>query len=255
MLRKKRQYLLSERRKIRSQIFSARTAYSARANRALQDALEDLTVSVKFMKSGLSGEAEDIIQQAMRWRTSQVPRCALLVEQVTVPGLLDAIRKTDTWAVTKVTTADGFKPFNKSDAQALLEVLAQQQTLFRLQRCQVEDRPKITVTKKIEEPGKSPRFVSRDFAKLSLDQQQSVLLALMLSSDSDAPPIIDQPEDNLDSEFIFHSLVSVIRAAKGATPSDRGYPQRKHRRTRRRGTNRGAKEYERQKCGRVGRFD
>ena len=208
MLRKKRQYLLSERRKIRSQIFSARTAYSARANRALQDALEDLTVSVKFMESGLSGEAEDIIQQAMRWRTSQVPRCALLVEQVTVPGLLDAIRKTDTWAVTKVTTADGFKPFNKSDAQALLEVLAQQQTLFRLQRCQVEDRPKITVTKKIEEPGKSPRFVSRDFAKLSLGQQQSVLLALMLSSDSDAPLIIDQPEDNLDSEFIFHSLVT-----------------------------------------------
>ena len=213
-LRKKRQYLLSERKRIRSRISSARTAYSARANKALQDALEDLTVSVKFMESGLSGEAEDIIQQAMSWRTSQVPRCALLVEQVTVPGLLDAIRKTDTEAVKKVTSADGLKPFSKSDAHALLQVLDQQETLFRLQRCQVEDRPKITLSKKIEEPGKPPRFISRDFAKLSLGQQQSVLLALMLSSDSDAPLIIDQPEDNLDSEFIFHSLVPVIRAAK-----------------------------------------
>ena len=36
----------------------------------------------------------------------------------------------------------------------------------------------------------------------------------MLSSESEAPLIIDQPEDNLDSEFIFHSLVPVIRAAK-----------------------------------------
>ncbi len=36
----------------------------------------------------------------------------------------------------------------------------------------------------------------------------------MLSSDSHAPLIIDQPEDNLDGEFIFHSLVPVIRAAK-----------------------------------------
>ena len=211
---KKRQALLSERKKIRSQIFTARMAYSKWANRALKNALGDLNVVVKFMESGLSGEAEDIVQQAMGWRTSQVPRCALLVEQVTVPGLLDAIRKTDTGAITKVMTADGLKPFNKSDAQELLGVLIQQQTFFRLQRCEVEDRPKITVTKKIEEPGKSPRFTSRDFAKLSLGQQQSVLLALMLCSDSDAPLIIDQPEDNLDSEFIFHSLVPVIRAAK-----------------------------------------
>jgi predicted ATPase len=41
-----------------------------------------------------------------------------------------------------------------------------------------------------------------------------VLLALLLSADSSAPLIIDQPEDNLDSEFIYHSLVPVLRRAK-----------------------------------------
>ena len=56
--------------------------------------------------------------------------------------------------------------------------------------------------------------MTRDFSKLSLGQQQSVLLALMLSSDSTAPLLIDQPEDNLDSEFIYHSLVPVLRRAK-----------------------------------------
>jgi ABC-type enterochelin transport system ATPase subunit len=45
-------------------------------------------------------------------------------------------------------------------------------------------------------------------------QQQSVLLALMLSADTDRPLIIDQPEDNLDGEFIYSTLVPVLRRAK-----------------------------------------
>jgi predicted ATPase len=36
----------------------------------------------------------------------------------------------------------------------------------------------------------------------------------MLSSESSNPLLIDQPEDNLDSEFIYSQLVPVIRMAK-----------------------------------------
>ena len=36
----------------------------------------------------------------------------------------------------------------------------------------------------------------------------------MLSSNSDRPLIIDQPEDNLDDEFIYTTLVPVLRRAK-----------------------------------------
>jgi ABC-type enterochelin transport system ATPase subunit len=36
----------------------------------------------------------------------------------------------------------------------------------------------------------------------------------MLSSDSTDPLLIDQPEDNLDSEFIYTSLIPVLRRAK-----------------------------------------
>ena len=212
-LKRQRLELLNRRDKLRSLIFTSRNSYAARANIALKNALSDLAVSIKFIENGLCPEAEEIIQQAMNWRTTQVPRCALLVAQVTVPGLLEAIRKSDPTAIAKVSTPDGVKPFNKIDAIQLLQALAQPAVLFRLQRCEVDDRPKITVTKKVELAGKA-QFVSRDFAKLSLGQQQSVLLALMLSSESDAPLIIDQPEDNLDSEFIVHSLVPVIRAAK-----------------------------------------
>ena len=54
----------------------------------------------------------------------------------------------------------------------------------------------------------------RDFAKLSLGQQQSILLTILLFSRSSAPLIIDQLEDNLDSEFVYTTLVRSLRAIK-----------------------------------------
>jgi ABC-type cobalamin/Fe3+-siderophores transport system ATPase subunit len=70
------------------------------------------------------------------------------------------------------------------------------------------------VSKEVTDGQGGKRFIVRDFSKLSLGQQQSVLLALMLASDSDRPLIIDQPEDNLDGEFIYSTLVPVLRRAK-----------------------------------------
>jgi ABC-type Mn2+/Zn2+ transport system ATPase subunit len=109
---------------------------------------------------------------------------------------------------------DGLKPFSRIDAAEIIRLLALPPNLHILQRCIVEDLPRIIVTKLGQTQATVGKPVSREFARLSLGQQQSVLLALMLSSDSKVPLIIDQPEDNLDSEFIFQSLVPVLRAAK-----------------------------------------
>jgi ATPase subunit of ABC transporter with duplicated ATPase domains len=210
-LTKARMDLLAKRATTLSKITALRVAYATKANKALSGALSDLTVVVRFAPDALSEEAEEIIQQGMNWRTVQVPRAALIVEQVTVPKLLDCVRKKDPNPIMSIVGKDGIKPFNKTEALEILETLEKPGNLFRLQRCDTDDRPRITVTK-ITVAGGKPQ--SRDFAKLSLGQQQSVLLAFMLSSDSNMPLIIDQPEDNLDSEFIFHLLVPVLRAAK-----------------------------------------
>jgi DNA repair exonuclease SbcCD ATPase subunit len=212
-LQKTRQELLSNRQKLRVQIYTRRAAYAIKANAALKKALSDLSVTIKFGENASSPEAEDIIQQAMNWRTAQVPRAGLLVEQVTVPRLLDAIKKNDPSLIIQVTGKDNNTVFNKFDALEILRGLGLSGVVFRLQRCVMEDLPKITITRVVSRAGKV-EVISRDFSKLSLGQQQSILLALMLSSDSQAPLLIDQPEDNLDSEFIFHSLVPVLRAAK-----------------------------------------
>lgn len=208
-----RKKLIAERQTVRSDIYTKRTAFATKATKALSGALSDLAVTVRFVEGAYSTEAELVIQQAMNWRTSQVPRASLLVESVTLPRLLECIQKNNPDPIVAVQGKDGLKPFSKPDAIEILRCLTLPTNLYRLQRCIVEDRPRIIVTKLGQTtPGTKP--VSRDFGRLSLGQQQSVLLALMLSSDSKLPLIIDQPEDNLDSEFIFHSLVPVLRAAK-----------------------------------------
>lgn len=213
-LLKIREELLKRRLEVRASISKKRLAFAVKANLTLKGTLTDLFVNVKYIENALSPDAEQIITEAMNWRTSQVPRAALIVEQIPIPQLLVAIRKNDPKPIVDVVAPDKSKPFSMSDAKEILKALAESRHIFRLERCSFDDRPKITVTKKVVQKGGAAQYPSKDFSKLSLGQQQSVLLALMLSSDSNVPLMIDQPEDNLDSEFIFHSLVPVLRAAK-----------------------------------------
>jgi ABC-type cobalamin/Fe3+-siderophores transport system ATPase subunit len=213
-LKKARIELLKLLVQIKSRIYTIRSAYAVKASSSLKGSLGDLLISVKFVEGALSVAASDVLQRAMSWKTTRVPRGALIVEQATVPRLLDAIRKTDPTVLTQVIGPDGTNLFTHADALEIIKALSQQQFLFELERCENDDRPQIIVTKMLHEAGKPPRAVSRDFSRLSLGQQQSVLLSLMLLSDSPYPLIIDQPEDNLDSEFIYHSLVPVLRRAK-----------------------------------------
>lgn len=213
-LKKLRGNLLKERFRLRSQIATVRTAYAIKASRSLRGALGDLAVSAKFVDGALSASAEEIIQRAMSWKTVQVPRAALLVEQLGVPRLIESAHRTDPAAVAQVKGPDGSLIFSRPDALEIVKRLGQEPFLSELERCEVDDRPRILVTRTVREPGTAPRLMVRDFSRLSLGQKQSVLLSLMLLSDSPYPLIIDQPEDNLDSEFIYQSLVPVLRRAK-----------------------------------------
>ena len=77
-----------------------------------------------------------------------------------------------------------------------------------------EDRPEIIVAKTVVLANGSKAYPVKDFSKLSLGQQQSILLTILLFSKSKTPLIIDQPEDNLDSEFVYKTLVHSLRSIK-----------------------------------------
>lgn len=212
-LRKRRASVLEERWSARNRVAAIRIGYAAQASETMKESLSDLQVSLKFIVDGSAPDAAEQIQQALAWRTNQVPRAKLLVETLTLPKLLDAIEKNDANALTALAYEDGTHPFDRQDANEILTRLAEPKVKFALERCAVHDHPRLLVTKKIERDGK-PHFITREFSKLSLGQQQSILLTLLLSSDGNDPLIIDQPEDNLDGEFIYSSFVPVLRRAK-----------------------------------------
>lgn len=176
--------------------------------------LSDLKVSLKYSENAYSPEASTQIIEAMGWRTNQQPRATWLVEQLTIPRLLEAIQKSDTKPITAIKTKEGVQVFSETEAKSVLERLGRPPVKFALERAKLHDLPRLTVSREVANDDGQKRFVVRDFSKLSLGQQQSVLLALILSSDSNRPLIIDQPEDNLDGEFIYSTLVPVLRRAK-----------------------------------------
>jgi ABC-type lipoprotein export system ATPase subunit len=213
-LEAERKSILQLRWTARSKMSTLRTAFASRASTVLGSALKDLTLNLKYTSDGYSPDAENLISSTMGWKTVQVPRAAIIVRQLTVPKLIDAIRNQKSQSLTSLQSAPNVAAFSKSEADAILVKLNTPELLHALERIQIDDLPKLTVTKMLQMPGQPPKPRIRDFTQLSLGQQQSVLLALMLSSDRAQPLLIDQPEDNLDSEFIYSTLVPVLRRAK-----------------------------------------
>lgn len=213
-LLKKRDKLVTARWAARAKIAMKRNAFATGATTKLRVALSDLNVTLKFEESGLSPQAYDLLVEIMGWQTTQVPRATWITQVLTVPKLLEAIKAKNPAPIQALRTAENVILFNKAESDKIIERFQEPATLARLETVQVFDRPKLTVTRPHEDDQGNKRFLVREFGQLSLGQQQSVLLALMLSSDSSNPLLIDQPEDNLDSEFIYSQLVPVIRMAK-----------------------------------------
>jgi hypothetical protein len=211
---KARNEVLRLRWEMRDRISTKRLSFATKANMALKEALSDLNVSLKFENSAYSPEADKIIIDAMGWKTIQQVRATALTHSLTVRRLLTAITKNDIKALTGLKDIFDKPFFSTADASTVLQRLGESAVRYQLERCQIVDRPRLTVTRLVPGPGKTKTPLTREFNQLSLGQQQSVLLALMLSTTSNAPLIIDQPEDNLDSEFIYHSIVPVLRRAK-----------------------------------------
>lgn len=197
----------------RKEVFNARQRYAIKASKALAEVLKDLQVKLIYLESAYSQEAVSTIAKAMNWKSISHNKAKSLVAKLTLPGLLDVVARKKEAAFAEVLASDNVKMFSSAEAKEIIEKLGDPAVIADLERCQVHDFPKLTVTRKADDTAQV-RFIQRDFSQLSLGQQQSVLLALILSSDSKRPLIIDQPEDNLDSEFIVHTFVPVLRRAK-----------------------------------------
>ncbi len=156
----------------------------------------------------------ELIKTTMNWRTSQVPKAALIAAKFSPLALLGVIEKNNIAALMTVVDENDNKVFSLKEAGEIIAKLHEWESWVAIQRCAFEDRPSIQVTKMITLPNGKRIPNIKNFTKLSLGQQQSILLTILLFSQSTAPLVIDQPEDNLDSEFVYTTLVRSLRAIK-----------------------------------------
>ncbi len=211
---RERKRLLQKKIEARARIFNARQAFATTMNGNLAAAVVDYKVKIQFYEGVLSADLEELIKTTMNWRTSQVPRAAIIAATISPGRLLAAVAAKDSSALEQLSDADGSRVFSTADATDIIGKLGEWQARCALERIAFEDRPEIKVTRTIEKPDGTKAYQVRDFAKLSLGQQQAILLTVLLFSKSRAPLIIDQPEDNLDGEFIYKTVVRSLRSIK-----------------------------------------
>jgi DNA repair ATPase RecN len=212
--RKRRAAALKARWAARERVAMLRDVFGCQATATLGEALSDLHVSLRYARNGYAPEAERLIIDTLGWRTNQQVRASHLVSTLTVPVLLECIYRKNADPILALKTPEGVPIFRPDEAQTMIEKLGDPSVKYALERVDIHDLPRLQVRREIPDGRGGTRYLMRDFSKLSLGQQQSVLLALMLSSTTDRPLIIDQPEDNLDGEFIYKTLVPVLRLAK-----------------------------------------
>jgi hypothetical protein len=183
-------------------------------NRNLATSVADYSVNLKFSEGAMSAEFEDLIKTAMGWRTSQVPKAAIIAAKFSPINLLAVLDKKNVVPLMALKDEGNNAVFSAKESNDIILKLLEWGNYCAIQRCPFEDRPAIKVTKMVSRAGGRPIPIFKDFSKLSLGQQQSILLTILLFSQSTAPLIIDQPEDNLDSEFVYTTLVRSLRAIK-----------------------------------------
>ena len=208
-----RKHIIERRKIIKKNIFNKRYSFIYTVNQNLRATVIDFNIDISIDEGVHSPELATIIKDAMGWRTTQVPRADLIVNNISHNQLLNCINKKDTSLIKNI-KLNGFDVFSDSDATQIITNLSVMGIKGQIQRCQYEDIIKITLTRKIVDKDEKDIYLKKDFSQLSLGQQQSIILSILLFSNRNCPLLIDQPEDNLDSEFIYKTLVKNLRRIK-----------------------------------------
>lgn len=213
-LSKERNGLLKARKDNLDELYKERFRFIHTVNSNLKGSVVDYEVDLKVEKQNLSPDLSNIIKKVMGYKTSQVPKSDIIVENIPFFDLIKAIRKNDTSILTSMTNNYGQQIFSADESTDILNRLKELNTIGQIERAIVKDKPFIKIKKVIINEEGETSVIERDFSKLSMGQQQSILLTLLLYSKRNCPLIIDQPEDNLDSEFIYKTLVRNLKRIK-----------------------------------------
>lgn len=213
-LKKERNQLLKNRKDNLDLLYNERFKFIYNINNNLKGSVVDYEVEIEVQKQNLSTELSEIIKNNMGYRTTQVSKSDIIVRKINYFELIKLILKKDKTLITDIKNETGQSIFTEEEANQIINKLSEFTVMGQIQRAIVKDFPSIKIKKKIQDENGAIKIIERDFSKLSMGQQQSILLTLLLYSKRNCPLIIDQPEDNLDSEFIYKTLVKNLKRIK-----------------------------------------
>lgn len=209
-----RKELIQQRIDLKQKIYYHRSDFANTINDNLKSTLDGLYITVKYEQGKYSDSFETLLKSTMEWRTSQVPKAYLLTQQLTPLELVDICKKGETSKLKTLVDTNQARLLTDGEITNMIARLQKDHNFEEFESLEFEDKPTISVTRLYtDEEGKTKRN-TKSISQLSLGQQQSVLLGILMLSKSKKPLIIDQPEDNLDSEFIFKTIVRNLRKIK-----------------------------------------
>lgn len=209
-----RKKLIAKRVEVKRKIYSLRYGFAESVNQNLKNTLDGLLINVKFEEGKYSEAFEKQLKSLMDWRTSQVPKANLIMQQLTPLELVDICKKRKQPNLKALVDSEGSRILSDVEVNTMITRMLENNTFEDFEAIKYEDLPSILVTKIFKDVDGDVKRNSKFISQLSLGQQQSVLLGILMLSKSKKPLIIDQPEDNLDSEFIFKTIVKNLRKIK-----------------------------------------
>jgi energy-coupling factor transporter ATP-binding protein EcfA2 len=210
---KQRAVYIKTRIETKKKIYKVRYAFSLQINENLKNSVDGLFVSARYIEGCYSPKFEEDLKQIMGWRTSQVKKAEVIASNMSPMQFSSEIKRGRKNLFQDLTDVDGRQVFDDEEIDRIIERVKEDFAYQDFETIVYEDRPSIIVTKIVDFKGRK-KNISKSISQLSLGQQQSILLAILIQSKNSVPLLIDQPEDHLDSEFIYKTIVANLKKIK-----------------------------------------
>ena len=191
----RRHQLLAEWEDVKAEEFRGLSRAAGRVSTELRD-----RVRVEVRSAGNRGPLFDLLTKEIGGRLSETVAIMGRVEDISLPELVDACRKG---------TDRVKKKYGLSPKQAERLAGASASTLMQIEELELPSTTDLKLN--TAAAGEQPDWSA--LKQLSKGQKATAVLLLLLL-ESDAPLVIDQPEDDLDNRFITEGVVPRIREEK-----------------------------------------
>lgn len=201
---KERRELVKERVSISSKRKITHDVFATAISNSLKNNVDGFFITLKYTEGKYTTTFRDLLSGITQWRKTKLDA---ILKNVTPLELSEFASKRNFSFMDTLKDENGNSIFSQEDKKGFLAKCLENYRYEEFESEFFDDLPTITVAKKITDDTGVERYITRSLYQLSMGQQQSILLAILLQSDSRKPLLIDQPEDNLDSEFIYKSIV------------------------------------------------